>query len=655
MIPDGKYDPQRATDLLWYLIQELRRTMSDRSELEIEWIAYEEIYRARPIKAEKDFPFDGASNLVIPVMATDVDTLYARLMGLLVEPPNLWSITARRPEFQQLAEATEDFLEWAQKNELDIHGPIGDWLLEIHKLGTGILKQRYTREMKRVYEWREMDGGQTWAQQSVILLKDKPAIHHVRLYDFFIPAGFKDLDKAPWCSERIRLTWERYMNRVKAGIYTGSDRVGAWFMNQPVNSVQQRLDRISRYYPSINKQMEFYEFWLDFDIDGDGWDEALVCTVHLASQTYVRLDLNPFFNQEKPYSVARFMRDVNSFYGIGLGEMLDHFQEEVTTMHNQRIDSGTIGNSTMIVVRKDESAVKTNEPIYPGKQWRLNDVNNIEPISFGSPGTAPSIEIEAATRAEAQRRTGVNDYVQAQAGPSTAYGTAFTTQQMILASSKRFGETLREIRVALGETGTRILELYQQFNQRGKEYMALGQTRGTLVALMLKFPLDLIRRGLMVGVTAIDAETSKDTQIRTTTLVMQQLMQFYSGYMNAMSYATNPQLPPPVRQSAMAMANGSAQLMEKLLHLYGVQDVAAILPMITEANNAQEQQLLAILQGATGQAPAGPGGQPVPSGPPAPAGMAGVPQAPQGPPGQFGVPSPNGNGASPAMAMPGRM
>src|ERR1019366_4663289 len=116
MIPDGKYDPQRATDLLWYLIQELRRTMSDRSELEIEWIAYEEIYRARPIKAEKDFPFDGASNLVIPVMATDVDTLYARLMGLLVEPPNLWSITARRPEFQQLAEATEDFLEWAQKN-----------------------------------------------------------------------------------------------------------------------------------------------------------------------------------------------------------------------------------------------------------------------------------------------------------------------------------------------------------------------------------------------------------------------------------------------------------------------------------------------------------------------------------------------------------
>lgn len=651
MIPEGRYDPARASDLLWYLIQELRRTMSDRGDLEDDWIRYEAAYRARPVDAEKDFPFTGASNLVIPVQATDVDTLYSRLMGLLLEPPNLWSVSARRPEFQLLAEATEDFLEWAQHNELDIHGPIGDWLLEIHKLGTGVLKQRYTREMKKVYEWREMNGGQTWQQQAVILLKDKPAIHHVRLIDFYIPAGFKQMEDAPWVSERIRLTWQQYMNRVKAGLYTGSDRIGAWFFNQPVNSLQSQLDTISRYRASINKQMEFYEFWLDFDIDGDGWDEALVCTIHLASQTYVRLDFNPFFNQEKPYSSARFMRDVNSFYGIGLGEMLDHFQEEVTVMHNQRIDNGTIGNTTMLVIRKDETSIREQEPVYPGKQWRPNNMESIKPIVLGTPGTAPSIEIEQATRSESQRRTGVNDYVQAQAGPSTAYGTAFTTQQMLLASSKRFGETLREIRGALGETGTRVLELYQQFNQRGKEYMALGQPRGGLVAMMLQFPLDLIRRGLMVGVTAIDAETSKDTQIRTTTLVMQQLMQFYTGYLNAMSYVTNPQLPPPIQQAALAMANGSAQLMEKLLHLYGVQDVATILPMIQEANNAQQAQLQQILA----QASSGAGGAPVAGGPPAPSGMAGLPQAPLGAQGIGVQPSPNGNGAPPALPFAGRM
>lgn len=667
MIPQGQYDPKRADDLRWYLIQELRRTMSDRMDLEEDWLRYEQIYRARPIDEWKTFPFDGASNLVIPVAATDIDTLYARLMGLLLEPPNLWSVQARRPEFQRLAAATEDFLEWSQHNELDIHRPVGDWVVELHKLGTGILKQRYTREMKKVYEWREMADGQTWQQQALVLLKDKPALHHVRLNDFFIPAGFKNLQEAPWVAERVRLTWQQFMNRVKAGLYIDGGVIGSSFFSPPINQLQKEMDRISNYSPSRNKLSEFYEFWIDYDIDGDGWDEALVCTIHLQSQAYVRLDFNPFFNQDKPYSAARFMRDVNSFYGIGLGEMLDHFQEEITAMHNQRIDSGSLGNSFSYAVRKDETDIKVNEPMYVGKQWRVNDVEAIKPLNFASAGTAPSIEIEGASRSEAQRRTGVNDYVQAQAGPEQAYGTAYTTQQMILASSKRFGETLREINFALGESGTRILELYQQFNPRGKEYMALGQTEGQLVAMMLQFPVDLIRRGMNVSVTAIDAQTSKDTQIRTTTLVMQQLMQFYQGYMQFLSIASNPQSPPQVKQAAMTAASGSSELMEKLLHLYGVQDAESMIPTLQGANNAQQQQLAQIIsalqlgagqqqQGATG----GVGGGPMAGGPQAAPGMGGIPpyqpaaalptglqQAPQ----SFGLQQPR-PGATPGFGPP---
>lgn len=619
--------------------------MADRNELEEDWLRYERIYRARPIDAWKEFPFEGASNLVIPVAATDIDTLFARLMGMLLEPPNLWSVQARRPEFQQLATATEDFLEWAQHNELEIHGPIGDWVVELHKLGTGILKQRYTREMKKVYEWRELANGQTWQQQAVVLLKDKPAIHHVRTNDFYIPPGFKEIQGAPWCAERIRLTWQQFMNRVKAGLYVGADVVGSQFFSPPINALQQEMDRISRYSASINKLSEFYEFWIDFDIDGDGWDEALVCTIHLQSQQYVRLDFNPFFNQDKPYSAARFMRDVNSFYGIGLGEMLDHFQEEITTMHNQRIDAGSLGNSFSYAIRKDETGIKENEPTYIGKQWRLNDVNNIKPLNFGSASAAPSIEIEQATRGESQRRTGVNDYVQAQAGPETAYGTAYTTQQMILASSKRFGETLREINVALGETGTRVLELYQQFNPRGKEFMALGQQEGQLVSMLLQFPVDLIRRGMSVSVTAIDAQTSKDTQIRTTTLVLQQLMQFYQGYMQFMSMASNPQTPPAVKQAALTAASGSTELMEKLLHLYGVQDADSMLPTLQGANEQQQQQLqqiLSALQLGTGPQSGGAvgGGQGLAQGNALQQGMGGIPQASPPPPLPSGLQQP---------------
>lgn len=601
--------------------------MSDRNLLENDWVRFEELYRARPEDGIKDFPFDGASKLEMPVVATDVDTLYSRTVGMLVEPPNLWSITAQRPELIDFAAATNEFMEWAQHNELDVHKWLGDWIIDIHKLGTGIIKQRYTRAMKKVFEWRELDQ-QTWQQQAVIMLKDSPSIHHVRLHDFYLPAGFKDHQQAPWTAERVRMTWPQFMNRVKQGIYFNADKIGAFYFSPPINQVQQRLDVISRYPASINSQMEFYEFWMDFDIDGDGWDEAIICTLHLDSQTIVRLDFNPFFNQEKPYSAARFMRDVNSFYGIGLGEMLDQFQEEISAMHNQRIDDGTIANSTQFVMDKGETHIKLNEPSFPSKIWKLNNPGAFKVLEMGSGtsrGQAAALQNEEASRQEAMRRTGVNDYIQGQQGPAQAYGTAFTTQQMLLNSSKRFGETYRDIQNALGETGTRILELYQQYNPRGKEYIALGQKDGGMVSMVLRFPLDLIRKGLKVSVTAIDTQNSKDAQIRTQTLVMQQLMQFYQNYMMMMSYVANPQLPGPMRQAAMIAAQGGAVMMGRLLKLQGIQDADTLIPELEGGLNEQQRQLQAIQSLLTPPPGQGtqPGAVPMGQGSPQPAGMGG--------------------------------
>jgi hypothetical protein len=270
-------------------------------------------------------------------------------------------------------------------------------------------------------------------------------------------------------------------------------------------------------------------------------------------------------------------------------------------MHNQRIDNGTLYNSSELVVSKAETSIKANEPRYPGKIWRPNDVNAVQALKTQPNHAAPdSMASEAATRSEGQRRVGVNDYVEANAGPATTYGTAYTTQQMLLASGKRFGETLREVRRGLAESGTRILELYQQFNPRGKEFQALGQQDGQLVSVVLKFPLDLIRKSVLIGVSAIDAETSKDARIRTTTLVMQQLNQYYQGYMQALSFAMNPTLPPPMREAAMKMAEGSTTLMSKLLALYGEQDADALLPTLMAANNVQQQQLSGLMGGPGG-------------------------------------------------------
>lgn len=646
MIPANLYDPRRAQGLLDYLIQEIRRTRGDRSKLEQRWTDWQTAYRARPIEEVKTWPFEGAANLVIPVIATDVDTLFARLMSILMEPENLWSVQASRPELADVAPRIQEFLQWVQHNEMEnLPAALSDWILELHKIGTGVLKQRWHRETKKVFEWRELGMG-TWQQQAIILLKDAAEIRHVRLHNFYVPAGFPELQEAPWCAERISMTWQQFTNRVNAGIYQGSDRVTQWYANSYGSNVQQAYDTISGYKPSLGRLLEPYEFWTNFDIDGDGYDEALVCSIHEESGTYLRLDFNPFFNQDYPYSVGRFMRDGNSFYGIGLCEMLDHAQEEATAIHNQRLDAGTIGNTQMYAVTKDNKNIAEDEPIWTGKIWKVNNINDIKPLIMGTTNEGQSIQNEQALYDIYRRRTGVSDYVTGQATPAVGYGAAYTTQQMIANSSKRFGQTLREINGALSESGTRTLELYQQFNQRGKEYMALGPLKGQLVRAVLQFPIDLIRRGFKVSVTAITAETTKDAQIRTNTIIQQQLMQFYMQYLQALQMLSNPMMK-PFQPVILQMIDGMSTLMRRLLDLYGVQDSDRMIPELDTAINVYQQQfaqLEAALSGAGGMGQAGPAGNGFAPQPGAAPGMGAVPgslnrvsQALSGQPAQGGL------------------
>lgn len=600
MIPAGQYDPKRADMLMEYLIQELRDAQAARRPLEDLWIKWDNAYRCIPSDEKKDFPFQGAANLVIPVIATDVDILFSRFMGILFAPSNLWSVGARRPEMMDVAPRVQEFLEWAQDNEIKPYDPVCDWMLELCKKGTGILKQRYTRKMKKVYEWRELDSG-IWQQQANILLEDHPSMHHVQLADFFIPAYSTDIQEAPWTAERIMLTFDQYLERVAAGVYQNIDNFSNWWAQSRGSNVEQNMQALDRFRPTFGKRFEMFEFWVDFDIDGDLQREALVCTIHPESRTYCRLDYNPFFNQDKPYSVARYQRVEKRFYGLGLCEMLWPFQEEVSTQHNQRLDNSTIVNSTMLKA-KTGIGIREDEPIYPGRIWLLDDpTNDLMPLPMGQKYDS-TVNDENLTVAYADKRTGVNDYVSGAPSAAAAYGPAYTTQQMLQAGAKRFDQTLREVRVALSESGTRVLELYQQFNQRGKEFIALGNEDGAMVHAVLQFPLDLIRKGLTVTVTAIDAANNKEARIRTNTIIMQQLMQFYQQYMQGLSYVLNPQVPPAMRQVAMDMIQGGSIIMRRILDDYGVQDASRVIPELQGAIDAQFKALATLSQGYGGGA-----------------------------------------------------
>lgn len=609
MIPANLVNGAAVDALMSYLTQELYRAQANRAPLERVWSKHHEAYRAKPENEVNNFPFARAANLVIPVVATDLDTIYARLMSMYFGSEGLWSVKPLRPDMVDYAPRLEEFLKWAQEHELHMYEPIADWLLETAKLGTGVLKTRYHREQKKVYEFREVQtpqGVQTLERQARVMIHDHPKVEHVSLWNFYVSAGHMDIQVAPWVGERIMLTWPQILNRVRGGVYQGMEHLGKWWAINQGNNVEKNLDRLDNYVPSLGDKFEVHEFWLDYDIDADGEPEAIVCTVHIPTRTLMRLDFNPFFNQEKPYDVSRFLRNEKRFYGIGIAEMLAPFQDEISTMHNQRLDNATIANMSMFKALKTGN-IKQDEPLFPGRILLVDSMDEIQPLNMGQKYDS-TIQNENVSRQYAQGRSGVNDWTGGGDSPSVNYATATTAVQQLREGAKRIDQTLRENRRCLGYgVGTKVVELYQQYNQGGKPFLAMGEKDGQFVAQVLQFPLEIIRAGVLIDVTAASEANNKEVESRTNMMLMQQITQYYMQLLQSIQIAINPQAPPELRAVATEAAKGGSILMRRVLDAAGVQDIDSIVPDVREILNAGQQQLNPLINALSGGSPMGQG------------------------------------------------
>src|SRR6187399_3533921 len=118
MIPDHLYDKKLLATLGQMLRTELSDVRAARRELDRHWIDVLKAYSPLPDVKVKDFPFKGAANLNVPLVATDTDKVYAWMMALLFGQDNLWAMKPIRPDMVPLAPRIQEFMTWAQTNEL---------------------------------------------------------------------------------------------------------------------------------------------------------------------------------------------------------------------------------------------------------------------------------------------------------------------------------------------------------------------------------------------------------------------------------------------------------------------------------------------------------------------------------------------------------
>ena len=558
---------------------QLYEALNSRSDMVTKINELARIYEAHPEEAVKSFPWEGACNLVVPVAATAVETVFTRITGSIFGSNDLYSGRSRSANWADAVDPMVNWLNWVNTNVFDSRDIYSKWILSGIKYGTAILKLPWVRRTREV---RYMDASGSVVHEQIVL-HDGPKPEWVPLEDFFWSpdaVATQDLQNCEWMAHRFRSTWKSLREAELSGDYFDVERIKEYQRSQFEDSETQ-IHQVTGYEPLEPTDYELYEVWASYPIDDEGNLAEIVVTMHLESRTVIRAVYNFYRHQERPFHAINFFPRENSLQGIGIIEMLRDVQEEITAIHRSRLDNATLANTK--IYKRTQGARVAFEDVFPGAVFDVENADDLTTMDMGTPHTTLLNE-EQHTHVIGERRTGVSDYTFGR--ESSAIGsraTATSTMALIREGNVRFQFFIREIRKALTNIGHQIISLYQQFAPDREVVFELFDEKGEhWFREVMQLPPEYSRANIVIDVRAMDDETNKEMKQQAYMMMMKVLQETYMQVGNAMMIVSNPEAPPAVKGLAEQGAKAASKLIERLLEAFDFKDAHMFSPNIEE-------------------------------------------------------------------------
>lgn len=489
------------------------------------WKKFHRMYHG--ILPEKNTPWPGASNLHIPITQIVVDTITSTIANSILG--NSPIVTVRPyPELgvdtEEAARKLECFLNYAVREEIrGFRQVFTQWVRQAVLYGTAILKVVWSAETRNIKVRDFLEGG-----KKLITVKtyDAPRLCVVDLENFIIPSFARDIQDAPFVAERIFVPLQVLKQREKEGFYSGIDEL-VTMMYQPSEVERQGADELGVRYPQLIEGVDIYDYWGGYDLDGDGYEEEYHIVMAADQPKILRIEEPPYYHGKRPYVRYNFLREPNQFYGIGIGQMIQHLQEEINAIHNQRMDNVNLIINKVFKYRPNEYFEDPDDIIFaPGSKIPVNEMDDIMPLVTGDVPVS-SYNEEQIVRDYIERLTGVTDFSLGRI-PSTARRTPATLGIAVIAEgNKKLQERLILLQESLEEVLDMVQWLYYQFIPQEKVFKAPGAS-----VLMTITPEDL-RHQYRFDITGADVTTSKEIRF-------QQSLQMYALLSNNPIVASNP-------------------------------------------------------------------------------------------------------------------
>lgn len=341
--------------------------LRSRSDWDASRVSWMKLFSGK--RDKKNFPWEGCSNIHIPLLAEACIQFQARSLEALLPPKEYAKCfatdgisidRASRASKYMNYQLTEKMEEWEE--DMDIT------LLQVPLNGSAYKKTYYDPALKRVVS------------------------RYLGVENFVTPYKCKRIEDAPRKTHCYYEEINDIKKKEEIGFFIKEeiDSVAETQLDKPSPAITEQADKGSGVTPSGNDNLNLV-FLLEqhrrWDLNNDGIEEEYIVTVDYATRKVKRIEertyREPVTGEEKVdeyFTAYTFIPNPDSHYAFGFGHFLEGLNESGNTIVNQLIDAGTLANAGGGLINR-RSGLKTGKivtspGVYTPVDIPVNEIRN---------------------------------------------------------------------------------------------------------------------------------------------------------------------------------------------------------------------------------------------------------------------------------------
>ena len=300
-----------------------------------------------------------------------------------------------------------------------------------------------------------------------------------------------DPQQFPWIMQRLWLDESRLRQKVRQGRFyedavellirgeaPGGDTTQ--FDAAGVRSTRAQVEGVEEFGESSVRGQEYavLECYYRYDLDEDGLDEELVFWVcQERGELLLGWDYldNLYATGRRPFRKGCYFPLPGRSKGLSFPQIVQPIQDEMNTIHNQRVDNGTVRNTVSFFYPKNWTLSPQQERVRPGDGVAVDDPQRIVFAQWNG-GDAFGQNEEALLMQMFERLTGITDLsLGRQPNRVGATRTATGVSSLLSEAGLRFKTAMSGFQRFWRDIFSDILALDQQYLPDGLEFRVTGK------------------------------------------------------------------------------------------------------------------------------------------------------------------------------------